>query len=382
MSPKNNYKYSFLRFLIAALALELICWLILWEILSIFGYFSTDAVGIKVAFLFPKGAWGFPAIPLILLLYLRHIKRRKKLVDSFAHSQLHSILTVVSTRKLFIRFAFLRMGIFFTVLALMQPALGHQKVTATATGGELVFALDVSNSMNTRDTKAKEARLTVAKRVMNQFINKADIGQFGLVIFAGDAYAQLPLTLNKNAAKLYINDVSTDDISNQGTNIGSAFSVASQLFSEKPTKKVLVLITDGEDHEGNIDEGMAELKKKNVRLLVFGVGSEKGGLVPDNNSSSSHWMRDKNGKVVVSKINATMLKKIASKANGGLLVSDAPFPNISKFLTLINNSWEHNDVPLEFKVKKNRYQWPLGFALLSFIGLLLIGTMPQKQRNE
>lgn len=380
MRKTNPYKYHLGRFTFGIFTVEIIFWLIVWQLLAIFGYFSSSPFNEKLLFISPKSAWGFLLISLLIVIYILYIKWRNKVVRSFKNENTYAtFLQPVSTQRLFVRYTLLRTGIAFLIFALMQPALGVQKVKGTTNGAELIFAVDISNSMNTQDTKTKESRLTVAKRVMNQLINKANIGQVGLVVFAGDAYTQLPLTANKNAVKLYVNELSTDYISNQGTNIASAFKNANQLFTSRNNKKILVLITDGEDHGGQLKNSIASLKEKNVNFLLLGIGSEKGGLVPAPSNQNQRWMRDQDGKVVVSKINRKMLRNIVQLTNGLILISDSPFPNISKFLTEINSNSTGNLVHLKFKVKKNRYQWPLGLGLLCFIVLFSIGGWPQKR---
>ena len=118
--------------------------------------------------------------------------------------------------------------------------------------------------MNTRDITGGETRLTVAKRAMNQMINQSSASRVGLLIFAGNAYPQLPLTADKDAAKMYIDELNTSFISNQGTNVSAALEESSRFFSKEKTKKVLVLITDGEDHEGGLNKHTNQLKNKKL----------------------------------------------------------------------------------------------------------------------
>ena len=270
----------------------------------------------------------------------------------------------------------------FAILALMQPAFGNKKVEATTNGVELIFAVDISNSMNTKDISNGDSRLDAAKRAMNQFINQAPAAKVGMLVFAGSVYPQLPLTADKAAAKMHIDELSTSFISNQGTNISSALVESSVFYSEENNAKVLVLITDGEHHEGGIDPAINQLKEKKIQLLTLGIGSEKGGLVPATDGNSTKYLRDDMGRTVISKLNVGMIQNIASKAGGDYMVSNDAFPNINPLLTEINSSETTNEVDLEFEVKENRYQWPLFLALILILIWWGWEAIPAKKMNQ
>lgn len=380
---RKKFKYRFLAFLILAIVTELILWLLTWGLLSIFGIFSAPIAGNHLVFIHPKLGY-FHIIGLIILLgsYFWYMRKRNKMVAYFPSSvKFNTLLFPVSTQRLWIRYFLLRIALFLAVFALMQPAFGTKKVKGVTTGVELIFAVDVSNSMNTKDTEAKEARLTIAKRVMKQIVEKGNTSSIGMVVFAGNAFTQLPLTPNNQAVKMYINQLNTSFVSNQGTNIAAAFEEAAHLFSKKQNKKILILITDGEDHAGGLSSAITTLEKQNVKVLILGIGSKKGGLIPASKINGSSWLRNKDGHIVTSKINRKMLQMIQQKTGGTLLISDSPFPNISDFLTDINNLSDNNIVNLEFEVKENRYQWPLGGAILMIFIVLTIGAFPRETRE-
>lgn len=380
---KNNFKYRPLRFLLFILSGEVIFWLLTWQLLLLFGVFSKESIGERLMFMDPNYAWiAFVSIPILIAVFSLQMYLRNYRVNQFNDDKvISSFLAPVSTKHLFIRYVFIRNIIVFGVFALMQPVLGTKTVEGQNRGVELMFVVDISNSMNTRDIKEGETRLTAAKRAMTQTINQTAVSRVGLLIFAGSAYPQMPLSSDLEMAKTYINELSTNLISNQGTNIASALHKTSGFYSKDRSKKVLMLITDGEDHEGGMEEAYAEIKKKNIETFVLGIGTEKGGLVLESDGPGATPMRDEFGNVVISKVNKKMLQEIANGLGGKVLLSNASFPNLSQFLTLINTSSETNIVNLEFKIKENRYQWPLGVSLFLIVVLFLWESFPSKERE-
>lgn len=382
--PKRlrTYKYRLPFFMGIVLGSELLFWILIWQVMRIFGVFLPGSAGETLSFLYPNFAWFFILVPVLIGVFYYQIFKRNQLVDNLGNPKtLHTFLKRVSTRKIFWRFYFIRNAIVFIIFALMQPVLGTKEVKGLSNGGELIFAVDVSNSMNTRDIQGGETRLEVAKRAMHQILNQSVSSRVGLMIFAGDTYPQLPLTADKEAAKMYIDELNTNFISNQGTNIAAALKESSVFFSKQKTKKVLVLITDGEDHEGGMQQAFEEIKKQNIDVLILGIGTEQGGIVPRDENPSSVSLKDNMGRSVISKVNLEMIEDIAKNLNGSVILSNESFPNVSQFLTHINKSSSTNEVNLRFKVKENRYQWPLGVSILSIFLLFFKESIPNSSRQ-
>lgn len=377
---KKRFKYRIRLFVVSALIWELIFWVIGGQTLSVLGLFSSHSSGERLQFLYPQyGWWNMLMIPLVLGVFLFQMTRRNQLINQLGITQVtETFLRPISTIRVFIRYFLVRNILVFILFALMQPAFGTKTVQGMTSGIDLVFAVDVSNSMNTRDIKGGDTRLTVAKRVINQTVNQSAVARVGLLAFAGSAYPQLPLTADVGAAKMYIDALSTSLISNQGTNIAEALKEADKYFNDQETGKVLFLITDGEDHEGGITNAFKPLKEKGVNVFVLGIGTENGGIVPISDRKNARPMKDELGRVVTSKVNLKMLNEIANELNGKVMHSNSAFPNISQFLTQINSKTETNSVALEFEVKENRYQWPLSIALLLLCILFVWESVPTK----
>jgi|SRR5690554_2557744 len=377
----NTYTYRFRHFLSFVLGGEVLFWLLAWRVFASFGVFSKQSIGERLVFVHPEYSWLIiVSLPLLIGVFAFQMYLRNKRVNSFGDEKvIASFLNPVSTKSLFFRYVFIRNVIVFGALSLMEPVLGTKTVEGQAKGLELMFAIDISNSMNTRDVQGEETRLTSAKRAMNQIINQSQVSRVGLVVFAGSAYPQMPLSSDLEMAKMHINELNTNLISNQGTNIALALTRASEFYSKDKSKKVLFLVTDGENHEGGMEEAYAKIKEKNIETFVLGVGTEKGGLVLQSDHPRAAPIKDKIGNVVLSKVNKSLLNEIGNALDAKVILSDASFPNLSQFLTQINAGSETNAVSLEFKINENRYQWPLGISLLSLIVLFVWESVPKKK---
>lgn len=380
MPKRKTYTYRLQLFTGLVLGFELFFWVLTWQLMRILGVFAPETPAERLAYLRPEFAWLFFSILLLIGVFIFQLNKRNRLVAELGNVKtIQTFMRPVYTYKVFWRYFFIRNAIVFIILALMQPVLGTKDVNGQSTGVELIFALDVSNSMNTRDIQGGETRLEVAKRAMNQMVNQSAASRVGLMIFAGNAYPQLPLTADKKAAKMYIDELNTSFISNQGTNISAALLESSKFFSKEETKKVLVLITDGEDHEGGMQKAYQAIKNNAIDVLILGVGTEKGGIVPRSEMPNDVSLKDDLGRAVISKVNAQMLENISDNLGGEVIVSAESFPNVSQFLTHINTSKGTKSVNLYFRVKKNRYQWPLSIAILSILILFVKESRPNKR---
>ncbi len=373
---KASYTYRISLIIAVVCVWELLFWLLGYQLLKIY-QFSSDSLGEKIIFISPQFAWLGILLPLYWVIYFAQLKARNSYVRSIPTPELvKTFLTPVSSVYSFVRYFLIRNVLVLLVIAAMQPSFGNKLVTGKASGVELVFAVDVSQSMNAKDMSDGDARLEAAKRAMTQLMNTSSSAKVGILIFAGSVYPQLPLTADKSAAKMFIEELSTDLISNQGTNIAVALENSAEYFSTDKLKKVVVLITDGEDHEGGVTSAIEVLKEKGIELTVLGLGSKNGALVPvDPNNTSAGYLKNVTGQSVMSKVNPVMLTEIAKQAEGKVVVTSDAFPNVNPLLTQINNLKSTKQVDLEFEVKENRYRIPLGFALLCLMILLMADSL-------
>lgn len=373
---KASYTYRISLIIAAVCVWELLFWLLGYQLLKIY-QFSSDSLGEKIIFISPQFAWLGILLPIYWVFYFMELNGRNSYVRSISTPELvKTFLTPVSSIYSFVRYFLIRNVLVLLVIAAMQPSFGNKLVTGKASGVELVFAVDVSQSLNAKDMSDGDSRLQAAKRAMTQLMNTSSSAKVGILIFAGSVYPQLPLTADKSAAKMFIEELSTDLISNQGTNIAVALKNSAEYFSTDKLKKVVVLITDGEDHEGGVKASIEVLKEKGIELAVLGLGSKNGALVPvDPTNKAAGYLKSATGQSVISKVNPVMLTEIAKQAEGKVVVTSDAFPNVNPLLTQINNLKSTKQVDLEFEVKENRYRLPLGFALLCLMILLMADSL-------
>lgn len=253
-------------------------------------------------------------LPVILLIFIYAGYRRRKNIESYGDPQLLKAL-MPSSAKIRNRVSFwlLFAATSLMVIVLARPQFGTKKETVTTRGVEVVVALDISNSMLADDIYPN--RLEKAKRLISRIINRSGENKIALVVFAGDAFVQLPITDDFISAKMFLESISPALIARQGTDIGTAIDLAAKSFTaNEKIGKAIILITDGENHEGGAEEAAMRVAEKGINVYVLGVGTEKGGRIPAGNNNE--YMRDSDGFVVVSKLNEEMAGNIAKAGKG------------------------------------------------------------------
>jgi Ca-activated chloride channel family protein len=366
---KPKYTYRIRVILAGILAWEAIFWTLFGGLLWILGFFKPSGHGVQLAFRHGNALWWIALVPLCICLFLWLLQWKNKRFQDLGNARIQGILLQpVSAMHTFLKFFFFRNTLVFIILAMANPVFGTRKVSGTVESMELVLALDISNSMNVKDIDPKTSRLTIARRAMIQLINQLHGEKVGIVVFAGSAYIQLPLTADYEAAKMYINEIETDMISRQGTHIAQALEVSGRLFTESETSKAILLVTDGEDHEGGISEIWTILKEQQVQLAILGLGTTAGGLVPNNpNRPELGYKTDARGAPIHSRLNAQLVQEIARKTGGFSMISQEDYPDLRRLLTQINHLKRAKIDNFEFEVKESRYRLPLFLAILSWV---------------
>ncbi|MCJ8291912.1 MAG: VWA domain-containing protein [Crocinitomicaceae bacterium] len=368
---KHKFTYRLKLILTGVLVWEVIFWLLyilLTNSLGWFGNVSSD----KLGYIFPSAFYLLIVMIPVLGIFIFNLLRTNKIAASASVRVAQSFLRPVSSMSAFLKFFFFRNAIILLIIAISQPVYGTKKVKGTSESLELVVALDISNSMNTRDISADFSRLDISKRALIQLINNLHGEKIGISLFANNAFVHLPITSDYGAAKLFIEDIETSMISSQGTNIGMALGISSKMFSKQKTTKGIILITDGEDHEGSLDRSIKDLKEKNLQLSILGIGTKKGGLIPKNPYRPNlGYKTDARGKTVVSKLNEAFIQKLATQTGGTATVSSSEFPDLSALLTEINQMKRTKIDTLDFDIKQQRYQVPLFLAILFWLAFLL-----------
>jgi Ca-activated chloride channel family protein len=340
-----------------------------WWLLVLISYLFVpfSRWGIKLLHSEMLPLWGL--IPVFAGLSWFHWNWKSKIYQQYSgYGNTRMLWVTFEPLKAFLHYFLLRTTYFFIILAMTQPVAGSRKVNGSKRVLDLVICLDISNSMNTTDMGGSDvSRLTAAKQAIGELLNQLKGERIAVVVFANDAYTQLPLTMDYGAAKLFVPDIETSMISDQGTNVGRALEVAQDQFKDTESGKAILVITDGEDHEALWKEQIAKLKKKNVELAYLGLGSRKGGLIPNNPYDISEGYKRENGQAVVSRLDKKGLERMASESGSILVTSDSPFPNIYDIATNYKNTKNKQVMKVEFNVDKNYFYIPTILALLCMI---------------
>ncbi len=355
-----RYFYAFL------IGFEIVFWSVFFVLLFTVGYYKTQLNAHHFEFLNPTFAWLFLVIYTGLFYYIYTLNKHNQQLKKIPKHLLKYLLPSLSSRKMIVHYILIRNILVFVVLALMQPVFGVKKVTGTAQAKEVVFVVDISNSMNSRDLNNKTPRILAARRAMQQFVSQSNASKYGIIVFAGNAFPHLPITADRGAISTAIKQISTSLMTKQGTDIGQALLLASDFFSKEKTNKTIVLITDGEDHEGGVSEAIDKLKKQQIQLLLLGLGTAEGGLIPIHPERPDKGYIRENDNLVLTKLNQEMIQKLAKSANGKYVISESAFPNINRLLTQINTSKATEQVALELEVKESQYH------LFATLGILLL----------
>ena len=263
----------------------------------------------------PEYLWLFVAIPFLLAVYIYlNIRKRKDVQKMGRLSTLKMMMPELSLKRSYLKFWLIFGALCAGIFLVARPQFGTKVETVEKEGIELVIAIDVSNSMLARDVSPD--RLARAKQILSRLIDVRRNDKVALIVFAGEAYVQMPLTSDTQSAKIFLNTIDPNLVPVQGTAIGQAISLGMSSFSsEEDVSKAMVIITDGEDHEGNAAAVAAEAAKAGVMINVLGIGSPDGTPVPVYEQSND-FMTDNEGNVVVSRLNEQMSMEIAESGEG------------------------------------------------------------------
>lgn len=273
-----------------------------------------------------------------------------------------------------IQLACLLGGLAFLVLAVAGPKVGTEVREVKRQGVDLLVALDLSASMNTEDVKP--SRLEKAKYEISRLVDRLKGDRVGLIIFTGDAYLQAPMTLDYSAMRLFLNIADTDQMPTSTTDFSAAMETALKAYtnteeeqSSAQAAKVLLIISDGENHGDSYEGALASLTENNISVYTLGIGTRAGATIPIYNDESGDrigYKRDKQGKVVTSKLEPQVLRDIAQKGEGEYYEIQGGNDGIDSFLGRLDELQQGEFASQEYADFKNQYQ------LLAGVGLVLL----------
>lgn len=308
-------------------------------------------------------------VPIITGLYFYvHLRTQKQLKAIGDITLIHRLIPDRNEKKSLLKLILLNIILLMLTIALAQPQMGTKMEKVQRKGIDVMIALDVSRSMLSQDVAP--SRLEKAKLLIQTLIKKLDGDRVGLVIFAGNAYLQMPLTVDYSSLLLYLRSISTNSVPTQGTIITDALQKSEEAFKQGDKKhKAIIVITDGEDHEENAIDKAEEIASDGTKIFTIGVGTAAGGTIPvyDSNGKITGEKKDENGTVIITKTNVNMLQALAKGGNGNYYILDntkqvADF--LSKDIAKIETKTINDKVFTDFV---EQFQYFLAFALIVLI---------------
>lgn len=306
-------------------------------------------------------------IPVLLLLLLGVLYWRKKAQQRFASPELLDRLSPErSSIKTWLKAVVLGLAFASLVLALVNPKIGTEFKTVKREGVDLVFALDVSKSMLAEDIAPN--RLDKSKRLIREVINTLSGDRVGIIGYAGSAFPQLPITTDFGSAKMFLSNMNTDMVSSQGTAINEAITLAQTFYNDdEQLNRVLVIVSDGEDHEGEVATMAREAAKAGIVIYTIGVGQSEGegAWIPiKRDGVLIRYKRDESGQRVRTKLNEQTLKDIAEASGGAYLNGNNTQELVDGLNEILNNMDKTTFEAQQIADFKDQFQWFLAAALL------------------
>ena len=322
----------------------------------------------------PIYLWMLRIIPILVLVRFIVWRKRKRNLRKFGDpSLLKEMMPDVSKYRPTIKFCLLLSAITILIFMIARPQVGSKISHEKREGIEVLIALDISNSMLAQDVIP--SRLEKSKLLIEDLVDHFTNDKVGLVVFAGDAFVQLPITNDYVSAKMFLQNINPSLITTQGTDLARAISLSQSCFTQREhIGRAIIVITDGEDHEGGALEAAREAYKKGINVFILGVGTSKGAPIPDGNGG---YLKDNSGQTVLSALNEQMCQQVAKAGNGVYIhvdnTSDAQEKlnkELSKLQSGISDTVVYSEYNEQFQI--------FGIILLL---LLIVETILLESRN-
>lgn len=318
-------------------------------------------------------------IPILIIWFIIVLKIRKKAITKFGDIQLLNMLMPdVSIARYKLKFIIFLMSLAFILVGLANPQIGSKLQQVKRNGVEVMIALDVSNSMLARDIKP--SRLERAKRAISNLIGKLNNDKIGIIVFAGDAFVQLPITTDYSSAKMFLSTINTGIVPVQGTAISKAIDLAMSSYSPNNDKnKALIIITDGENHDDDAIALAEEANKKGIIVNTIGMGLPDGGPIPISNKfGKTEYKKDKDGNVIVTKLDEQNLSQIAMAGGGTYIRASNNSTGLQPIYDKINKMDKTEFENQIYSDYEDRFQYFLAIGIF----LLLIDLLIIEKKNK
>jgi Ca-activated chloride channel family protein len=326
----------------------------------------------------PEYIYALLLIPaLIAFFWYSRIQRRKALAQ-FGQKEIISVLMPnVSPSRPILKFLIMMLALASIIIGISRPQFGSKLRTEKRKGIELIIALDVSNSMMAEDIQPN--RLERAKRAISQLVDKLSNDKIGLIVFAGDAYTQLPITADYVSAKLFLNSVGPNMVPSQGTAIGAAIELGVKSFNPQFVgNKAMIIITDGENHEDDAVSAAKKASDQGIIIYTIGMGSPQGGPIPDPANGPRSFRKDRQGNTIVTKLDEGMLQKIAEAGKGAYVRANNAQVGLNNLFDEINKMEKSELETQAYADYDDKFQYFIGLGIF----LILLDFLILERRNK
>jgi len=322
--------------------------------------------------------WGLWIIPLLVLFFVWSRIQRKRALTKFGNYELMRHLMPFASRfRPALKFVILMTALAIFIMGAARPQFGAKLKKVKREGIELIIALDVSNSMKAEDIQPN--RLDRAKLAISRLVDKLQNDKIGLIVFAGDAYIQLPITSDFNSAKLFLSSINTQMVPKQGTAIGAAITMATRSFTpDSKANKAIIIITDGENHEDDAVSAAKAAVENGIVVHTIGMGLPQGSPIPVLRNGQTEYLKDNEGKVVITKLDEIMLQEIATAGDGVYVRANNAQVGLNTLFDEINKLDKTEMETLVYSEYNEQFQYFFAIGLL----LLLIDFFILERKNR
>ena len=326
----------------------------------------------------PEYLYLFIAMPFLVALYIYlNVRKRNDVKKLGMLSTVKRMMPELSLKRSYLKFWLIFAALCTGIFMIARPQFGTKVENVEKEGIELVIAIDVSNSMLARDVSPD--RLSRAKQILSRIIDVRKNDKVALIVFAGEAYVQMPLTSDTQSAKLFLNTIDPSLVPVQGTAIAEAITLGVSSFSgDRDVDKAMILITDGEDHEGNANDAAKQASDAGIMINVLGIGSVEGTPVPES-EQSNNYRTDSEGKVVVSRLNEQMAQEIAQNGKGLYVQADNSNTAIRALETELNELETKKTASLSYSEYDEKFPF---FAWILLIILIVVYQEFDNQNDQ
>ncbi|MCD6565646.1 MAG: VWA domain-containing protein [Bacteroidales bacterium] len=317
-------------------------------------------------------------IPVLLLVFIMGRRFRKRSLKRFGDPEiLNQLMPFLSVNRPVVKFLFILFALVFIILGMARPQFGSKLEEIKRKGIEIVIALDVSNSMLAEDIHPN--RLEKAKQAIARLVEKLADDKIGLIVFAGDAYVQMPVTSDYTSVKMFLSSINTQIVPKQGTAIGSAIDLGINSFSpDNKISKALIIITDGEDHNDDAVPLAREAAEKGIVIYAIGVGTPNGTPIPVYSGNQRSFRKDRQGNVIMTKLNEKILQEITDAGNGSYIRATNNRLGLNMLFDRISSIEKKELETRIYSEYDEKFQYMIGLALI----LILFDFILLERKNK